>query len=462
MEEIRVKEIVEATGGLLLCGSMTQPLQSISIDSRKVGEGSLFVPLIGERNDAHRFIGQVFEGGAAASLTSEHEVAPEGMEGVLIRVKDTRQALQDIGRYIRKRLTMPLVGITGSVGKTTTREMVAAALSAGYRTFKTKANLNSQVGVPITLSEISTRDEIAVLELGMSEPGEMEVIAEIASVDTALITNIGVTHIENLGTREAILREKLRIQDGMRDGGILILNGDNDLLKNVSAKDGCRTVYYGTGPDCDYRAEEISFQDGKPSFVFVHGTERIPIRLSVLGEHNILNALAAMAVADCYHVPLAAAAEALALCDGFQNRQQIYQADGITVIDDTYNASPDSMRAGIRVLASLKDNTKRIAVLGDMKELGEASASFHREIGAFLAEQPVDELVAFGELAEAIAEGTDGRMKTVLFAENQKDAMIRYLKEELRAGDAVLFKGSNSMKLDEAAAHFIQTGQVEA
>ena len=395
MENIRIRDIVEAVNGRLLCGDMETSLRHISIDSRTMKGDDLFVPLIGEKADAHRFLSQAFENGAAASLTSEHDTCPEGITGALIRVEDTKKALQDIGRYIRSRLSLPLVGITGSVGKTTTREMIAAALSAGYRTFKTPANHNSQVGVPITISDISEADEIGVLELGMSEPGEMEVIADIARVDTAVITNIGVTHIENLGSRENILKEKLRIQDGMKRGGTLFLNGDNELLRDVRAKDGCETSFYGLGANCSYRAVNITYNGGRPAFDMVHGAAVVPVVLEVMGEHNILNALAALAVADHYHVPLADAAEALKTFDGFKNRQQIYEKGNITIIDDTYNASPDSMKAGIRVLASLTDRKRRIAVLADMKELGEDAPLFHYEIGAFLGEQPVEEVITY-------------------------------------------------------------------
>lgn len=459
MEQIRVKEIAEAVNGRLLCGEGGQELCHISIDSRTMKGADLFVPLIGEKNDAHRFLNQAMENGAAAALTSEHDTAPEGFCGALIRVEDTRKALQDIGRFIRRRLTLPLVGITGSVGKTTTREMVAAALSAGFRTFKTPANHNSQVGVPITISEIQSTDEIGVLELGMSEPGEMEVIAEIACVDAAVITNIGVTHIENLGSRENILREKLHIQDGMKEGGVLFLNGDNDMLQQVQAKEGCRTVTYGLGEGLDYRAEEMTCENGCPSFVMVHGTVRIPVHLSVMGEHNVLNALAALAVADHFGVDLNAAALSLQAFCGFQNRQQVETVNGITVIDDTYNASPDSMKAGIRVLASLKDCRRRIAVLADMKELGEQAPLFHREIGEFLKEQPVDELVTYGELAAEIAKGAGESLHAVHFADCEREEMLSYLKGLLREGDGVLFKGSNSMKLGAIAGHFRKAGQ---
>lgn len=452
MEHITVKEIIEATDGRLLCGDGNTPLSHISIDSRSMEEADLFVPLVGERNDAHRFLLQAAKNGAAAALTSEHEIAPEGFPIPLIRVEDTKKALQAIGGFLRRRLEIPLVGITGSVGKTTTREMVAAALSAGFHTFKTKANHNSQVGVPITISEIGSGDEIGVLELGMSEPGEMEVIAAIAAVDVAVMTNIGVTHIENLGSREQILREKLHIQDPMKPGGALIVNGDNDLLQTVSARPGCRLIRYGLGPDNEYRAEELVMRDGAPSFVMVHGETRIPVRLSVLGEHNVLNALAALAVSDFFGVPLQAAAQKLEAFGGFENRQQIFRRNGMILIDDTYNASPDSMRAGLGVLASMKEAKRRVAVLADMKELGENSPAFHREIGEFLAKQPVDLLITYGELAAQIGEGAGTAVRKEHFTEDQREALFHYLEKELTAGDAVLFKGSHSMELGELAA----------
>lgn len=467
MENITVENMTEAAGGVLLCGDRSTPLSHISIDSRKMKGADLFVPLIGEKFDAHRFIDQAMANGAAAALTSEHDAPPEGFLKVLIRVEDTSLALSRIGSYLRDRLTIPLVGITGSVGKTTTRELVAAALSAGFRVFKTPANYNSQVGVPITISEIGAGDEIGVLELGMSEPGEMTVISQIARVNTGLITNVGVTHIENLGSRERILEEKLKLQDGMREGSTLILNKDNDLLCRTQAREGLHTLYYGTGDGCDYRAEEIRMDHGKPSFTLVHGSIRVPVSLQMMGEHNVLNALAALAVADFYGVPLEAAAENLSRCGGYKNRQQIYESSGLTIIDDTYNASPDSMRAGLRVLASLDRNKRRIAVLADMKELGAEEGRFHYELGTFMADLPLDAVVTFGALAEEMAEGLsdalrgDRTVQLCSFKEEERQLLAEYLKKLLRPGDAVLFKGSNSMKLGEIAGHFTGKGQTQ-
>ena len=208
MEQVFVRDLVEATGGRLLAGNPDTAVMKIRLDSRQVEAGDLFVPIIGERVDGHRFIAQVIETGAAAVLTSEHEEA-ENQNAAWIRVEDTKEALQNIGRYLRARLTLPLVGVTGSVGKTTTREMIAAALSAKNRVYKTPGNSNSQVGVPITISEISQKDEVGVIELGMSEPGELTIIAKIAKIDMAVITNIGITHIEQLGSRENIYKEKM-------------------------------------------------------------------------------------------------------------------------------------------------------------------------------------------------------------------------------------------------------------
>lgn len=459
MEGITVKDIVNATGGRLLCGEETQVLSHISIDSRTMKGQDLFVPIIGERVDAHRFISQAFEAGAAAVLTSEHEK----MDDVhpWIRVEDTVKALQAVGRYYRDRLNLPLVGITGSVGKTTTREMVAAALSGKYKVYKTPGNSNSQIGLPITLSEISSEDEIGVLELGMSMPGELTVIAQIARPHMAVITNVGITHIEQLGSQENIYKEKLTIQDGLMDGGVLFLNGDDPLLKNTKAKEGCRTVYYGTGENSSYRAENIEIVNGYPVFTAVCKDRRFPVSLSIMGRHNVLNAMVALAVADENGVPLEAAVKQLEQFTGFKNRQQIYENHGVVVIDDTYNASPVSMIAGLEVLHSMEKAERRIAVLADMKELGPESPRFHREIGQWLTEHPVDMLFTLGELAEEIASGARekekmGSREFMHFSGTDREGLYKALKDYLKPGDCVLLKGSNSMKLGEVAGRLLK------
>ncbi len=445
MEQMTVREIVEAIGGRLLCGDESLPLRHICINSKEIRGGELFVPLVGEKVDAHRFIEKAFEAGAAATLTSEHDRMQDGRPW--IQVKDTKKALQDVGAYYRNRLTLPLVGITGSVGKTTTREMTAAALSAKYRVYKTPGNKNSQVGVPITLSEITGSDEIGVLELGMSLPGEMTVIARIARVDMAVITNVGVTHIEQLGSQENIYREKLKIQDGLKEGGVLLLNGDDPMLKNTVAKDGCRTVYYGTGENCEYRAENIRLEDGCPVFVAAHGEKKVPVKLKIMGLHHVGNAMAALAAADLFGADMEAAAGKLGEFTGFKGRQQVYHRDGVTVIDDTYNASPVSMKASLEVLASMKKAARRIAVLADMKELGPEAKRYHREIGEWLSGQPVELVFTLGELSGEIEAGKE----CFHFEEGDLEGLAKAIEDILAPGDCVLLKGSHSMELDRVA-----------
>lgn len=453
MEKITVGDLVEACGGRLLCGKKEAFLSHIRLDSREVKEGDVFVPLIGARQNAHRFLPQVLKAKAGAVLTSEHQTA-EG-EQAWIAVEDTKEALQRMGSWFRERNSLPLVGITGSVGKTTTREMVAAALSARYRVYKTPGNYNSQVGVPITLSEIRQEDEIGVIELGMSEPGEMDRIARIARIDQAVITNIGVAHIGQLGSQENICREKLKIQEGMKEGGLLFVHGDDPFLQKVKAKAGCRRICYGTGDNCDYQAVDIGKEDGFPVFTAVDRArgEKIRVKLSVFGKHMVSNAMVALAVARENGVSLEEATAALARFHGVKGRQQVFVERGITVIDDSYNASPVSMKAGIEVLCDIPAKGRRVAVLADMKELGLEEERFHREVGSFLAVHPVEKTVLLGRLAGEIGRQLEeenqntGRRgsKPVYFLE--KEELLAWLREELTQGDVVLFKGSNSMGL---------------
>ena len=476
MTGITVKELLEATGGNLLLGQEDQHAGHISLDSRKMEGDDLFVPIVGERVDAHLFLCQAIASGAAAVFTSEHhrwedvkasvrqqcggnrEQEKKALGAAWIEVPDTKKALQDLGSFCRKRLTLPLVGITGSVGKTTTREMIAEALSAGFLVYKTPGNSNSQVGVPITIAEIPQSAEIGVIELGMSEPGEMERISRVARVDCAVITNIGVAHIEQLGSQEHILEEKLHIQDGMPAEGILFLNGDDPLLASVVPKEGRKRVLYGLGRDCDYRAEDLHLEEGYPVFTAVHGDRSVRVRLQVMGSHMVSNAMAALAVADTYGLSMEKAALALGQFKGYKGRQQIFQWGGVTVIDDSYNASPVSMKAGLEVLASVKGEGRRIAVLADMKELGLEAVRFHEEIGAYIGEHPLDMVLLLGELASCIGSGMDAARAVTPHIEMDRLAQVEeWLDEHIREGDCILFKGSNSMKLSEAVNHLKET-----
>lgn len=477
MPQLRVEELAAAAGGKLVWGNGDAVITSIETDSRKAKAGALFVPVIGERADGHQFILSALQGGAAASLTSRHPDR-EAVENQLknasapdtaawIYVEDTVKALQKIGAYCRSKIQVPVIGVTGSVGKTTTREMISCALSGGYhRVFKTSGNFNSQVGVPITLFQVEPEDEIAVLELGMSEPGEMERIASIAKVDMAAVTNIGIAHIGQLKTQENICIEKLKIQEGMKEGGILFLNGDDPILKHRTAKEGCRTIYYGTGENCHYRAVCAGTEDGFPVFTACcPDGEQTRVRLQVFGSHNVLNAILSIAVAKENGVALKDAAKALERFSGYQGRQQIVETSKCTIIDDSYNASPVSMKAGLEVLMAIHPGRRKIAVLADMKELGPDEAAYHKEIGAYIAgfldNHMADELFLLGDLAAEIEKGLteadpDAKTRTAIHRFSEKSELLRALKETLKDGDCVLFKGSNSMGLGSVAAEFIK------
>lgn len=459
MRAMTVGEIAAACGGEILRGAADTVVTHVSIDSRDVPGGTLFVPLIGEKTDAHRFIGQVAAQGAVAALTAEGDPflaggQEEGAEHFsLIAVQDTLQALQALGAACRSRVRLPLVGVTGSVGKTTTREMIAAALSAGLSVYKTPSNHNGQIGVPLTLMEIGEKDEIGVIEMGMSMPGEMGRISQLVRPDVAVFTNIGLAHIEQLGTQENIREEKLHIQDGMPDNAVLFLNGEDPLLRECAIRPGFRRVFYGRDESCDVRAEEIHLQEGCACFTALVGGKRIPVRLHVYGEHQVLNALAALAVASHFGVDLFKAAEKLSEFRGYRHRQQIFSHCGVTVVDDSYNASPDSMRAALDILSGLDSANRRIAVLADMKELGSGAELLHREIGRYIGENRKAELLfTLGSLAEFIAAEVRAAAKEIaVYSFQEREALEAALRAEVREGDAVLFKGSNSMQLSQLA-----------
>ena len=290
----------------------------------------------------------------------------------------------------------------------------------------------------------------------MSEPGELTVIARIARVDMAVITNIGITHIEQLGSRENIYKEKLTIQDGLKEGGLLILNGDDDMLAVTKGKPGVRTVYYGTGENCDFRAEEIVLKDGKAEFTAVHGDERQRVTLNVMGQHNVMNAMAAIAVCAGCGMTMEEAARGLLSFTGFKNRQQIVDGKRLTILDDSYNASPASMKAALDVFRTLKPGRRHVAVLADMKELGDGVLGYHREVGEYAAGTGVDLVVTLGEACHSLADGVRSCSGIPVREFEDREEMVAFLDKEIRDGDCILFKGSNSMGLSKLAARFIE------
>lgn len=446
--KLTVSQIAEMAGGELLSGDGSVLVTTFFTDSRCAAPGKMFVPIRGEKNDGHDFITNALAAGAAASF-SDH---PVDVDGPLVLVDDCRAALQRVGGAYRARFEIPIVGITGSVGKTTAKEMIAQGLTAGHHVYKTKGNANSQVGVPITACGIEPEHTAAVIEMGVSMPGEMERIARVVKPTCGVITTIGTSHLEFMGTRENILAEKSHMADYLPAGAPLFVNGDNDLLPGLRS-DTYQIVTFGLGEACSWRAEEIAENPEGDGMTFVCVSpegQGQKVYLPVLGEHNVRNALAAMAVGGYLGQSMEDTARALADYTPPAMRQQTVEHEGVTVIDDSYNASPDSMRSALNVLASRPNAGRKIAVLAGMRELGSYTRQGHLDTGAYAKDKGV-ELLAVGELGEVIAQGYgDG---AVCVKDNAEAAA--WLKERLRPGDAVLVKGSRGMKTEEIVAALV-------
>lgn len=443
---VKISDILKATGGKLLCGDEAVAVTSFFTDSRQAKAGAMFVPIRGERADGHDYIPAVLESPAAATFT-DHEI-PLG-EKPIVLVKDCREALQKAAAWYREQFAIPVVGVTGSVGKTTAKEMVAQALTAKFRVLKTAGNQNSQVGVPITVCGLKKDHTAAVVEMGVSMPGEMARIAAVVKPTCAVMTNIGVSHIEFMKTRENILKEKAHIADYIPVDGALFVNGDDDLLPTLKETLGGKVVTFGLGPTCDWRAYGLNEADKGTFFTCLSPAgEKTEVFVPAAGEHNVRNALAAMAVARYLGVPAEDAVRAISAYKAPAMRQQVVEAGGLLIIDDSYNASPDSMRSAIDVLATRPVTGKRAAVLADMLELGDFSRQGHYGVGSYARERGVELLVAVGPLAKGIAAGYGSEAHW--FATNEE--AIAFLQEALRPGDAVLVKGSRGMRTDEIVA----------
>ncbi len=446
MENITIKDIIEITGGTLLCGDETKEIKEFSIDSREGNEDSIFVPIIGEKVDAHRFIESALKINGA-SFTQEHDEMED--DKPWIRVEDTLKAMQQVGTYYRRQMNLPVVAVTGSVGKTTTREMIAEALSSGLKVYQTKGNQNSQVGVPLTLSHMDKTDEAAVLEIGMSERGQIETLTKMICPDIAVVTVIGVSHIAQLKTQENICLEKMDIIKGLPKDGKVFLNGDDPFLQKYKDSLDFPLYYYGLGEHCDYRAKNIRTRDQKTCFTFCYEGGTMEVTLGVMGEHNVRNALAALGIAHQMNLDLDKAAQALSHFSG--QRQQMIVSKQCRIIDDTYNASPDSMRAAVKVLCSMEDvRGRKVAALADMLELGEKEKEYHFEVGQFIGTQNIDEVAVYGELSREIIRGVNQQnasIKTSYF--ETREELGEYLRQTLNPEDVVLLKGSNGMKLKE-------------
>ena len=470
---LTIKDIAEMMDGEIIDGDPCITINNYSYDSREGDSQTLFLPVVGENKDAHDFISGALSTGMIATTTERGRIE-ENTEGMTyIAIDNTKDAIQRLGARYRGCFDVKCVGITGSVGKTSTKEMIAIALERSLDVLKTEGNKNGQLGLPLMVMRLEEDVECMVLEMGVSIPGEMERLSVIAKPDLAVVTNIGYSHVGNYGSREKIRREKLAIVSDMDDNGILLLNGENELLselapgspfqkdiseielydKTVKALEKIRRMSYGISSWCDFRAENIVSNEDGTEFDFVHKDIKKHIKLSVYGEHNILNAVAALAVCVLEEADLDKAAEGLAEYRSMAMRGNIEELQNkIILIDDSYNASPDSMKTGLKLLDMTAAEGRKIAVLGDMFELGELSEECHRQVGKYAAASSADIVIAVGDDAAFIAEEAekaDGK-KVMHFA--KKAEAEEALKEMLKPGDLVICKGSRGMHLDETAA----------
>ncbi len=453
MKELTLKDLTQWCKGILVPENTVGTITGMQHDSRHVKPGDLFVALHGEHVDGHDYVESAWKSGAVAALVSK----PLDCAIPQILVPDTLLAYGDIAREYRQQSGVKVVAITGSVGKTTTKEMISCVLSGKYRVAKTQGNHNNNLGLPITIMEMPANTQLAVLELGMNHFGEMEYLSSIAKPDLVVITNIGTMHIEHLGTREGILKAKLEIMQGIQDDGVAIFNGDEPLLWNL--REGThRRIYFGIENDqCDVVAEDIRAIDNGVYFTVRGFGQKFQIFVLQEGRHMVYNALAAVAVGLMNGVTPESIQYQLGLFHNTGMRQNIFEENGFTIIEDCYNAGPESMEAALRVLSDHKAEGRRIAILGDMLELGSRAMAEHYRVGR-LAAAAADLVLAYGQHSKRIVTGaiTGGLSpKCTMHFEDQED-MASTLIRLGKKGDVLLFKGSRGMRMEDVLKKFLE------
>ena len=435
---MKIKEILKITNGKLICGDEDLDIQNFEKDTRIIQKGDMYVAIKGEKFDGNDFYKDAINKGAVACLMSKE---PDEKIGSIVLVENTVKAIQQIAAYKRSQVDIPVVAVTGSVGKTSTKDIVAAVMSQKYKVLKTQGNLNNDIGLPFTLLRLHDENAI-VVEMGMNHFGEISLLTSIAKPTLAIITNIGTAHIGNLGSRENILKAKLEILEGLQ-GNSVIINNDNDLLSDWAEKnkEKYNIITYGiNNKNSKYVAEDIHSYEDRSEYR-IDGKEVV---VPVGGEHFVLNSLCAIAVGRYFDIPMAKITEGISGFELTKGRMEIEKAKcGASIINDTYNANYDSMKAAIEYLEKI-EGKRKIAVLGDMKELGEYSESLHRKVGEEVKD--IDILITIGELAKCIEETAD--VREMLHFDNNESA-LEYLKKIMKKDDIILLKASNSMNFKE-------------
>ena len=429
------------------------PINAVVTDSRKVAPGCVFVCFPGERVDGHTFAAGAYKNGAA------YVIANHPVEGVpedrTVVVPSSHMAMVRMASNYRMLFSPKMIGVTGSVGKTTTKEFCYAVLSAFGKTLKTEGNQNNEIGLPNTLFRLEPDTEYAVVEMGMSNLGEIERLARCARPNAGIITMVGVSHLESLGTRENILKAKLEICAGLPDGAPLALNADNDLLPTAKIPPRLRPVWFGIDAEnADVRAVDIAPAGTGTSFTLVDKEfGKFEVTIPTAGRHTVYDALAAYAAATRLGLDASRAAAALSDYHTTGMRQNIVEKQGVTIIEDCYNASPDSMKAALSVLHDLPVQGRRIALLGDMLELGDATETGHRQTGEWAAGAGVDLLIAYGPLSAAMAEAAKAKEVSVIHCQTAQE-VVQCLQQNVHPGDALLAKASHAMGLEDVLQKF--------
>jgi UDP-N-acetylmuramoyl-tripeptide--D-alanyl-D-alanine ligase len=459
-----VDEVLKATGGTLFQGSGNASFSGISTDSRTIAEGELFIALRGARFDGHHFAQEVLEKRAGGVVIDEDKVGDIRWNGyqsrAVITVKDTLRALGDLARERRRRYQTPVIALTGSNGKTTTKEMISACLETTFPILKTKGNLNNLIGLPLTLLKLTEKERVVVLEMGMNVPGEIQRLTEIAEPDVGLITNIEKVHLEGMGTLERIKEEKGELFRRMKKDGTILVNQDDPRVIELASEFLGQKITYGIRHPSDVMAKEIRLRGGEGTFfILMMEGETMEIVLPLLGKHFVPNALSAIAVSTLFGIELEKIKEALEHLQPSPMRMEVIRLkDGITLINDAYNANPRSMELALEILSTMKEKGRAIAVLGDMLELGDFSVEAHQWLGERIGKLAIDFLLALGEeapvvVASSIRHGLDPERARVV--ESHPEA-VSILKKVIQEGDWVLVKGSRRMEMEKVAAGLME------
>ena len=453
LEELSLREIVEAVEGELVQGGPDSRIAGVSTDTRSLKPGDLFFALKGEHADGHQYVGSAVELGASGVVISDEGTVPSRCAAAVVKVDDPLWALGDLAAYYRSKFDVRAVSITGSVGKTTTKEMLASILERKWKVLKNAANFNNEIGVPLTLFQLDRSHEVVVLEMAMRGLGQIRRLAAIAKPSVGIVTNVGISHIELLGSQSSIADAKAELLAELPPDGLAVLNAEDGYYRVMKERFGGRVISFGSCKTADVIGASIKCsRSGRCNFVVLVEGGAVEVKMPVLGHHNVYNALAAAAAAVGMGVDLQTIREGL---EGFSPpamRMELRKSKGgCVVLNDAYNASPASMVAALKTLRTLTGYKRKIAVLGDMFELGDYAPKAHRDVGRALAENGVEMLITVGPMAEAIADGARdvGFPKDAIQSYGDSAEAGRELKAQIRKGDAVLVKGSRAMKMEE-------------